>query len=92
MSAIRDARHITTREDGVAHRIARGLVCVIVLLAAYSCTADEPARKVVMSRAEFDRAIAQARMDAAREAMAAKECWPGDEFKYPPRGKKHGAM
>jgi hypothetical protein len=98
VSAIRDARHITTREDGVAHRIAFGLVCVIALLSAYSCVSDIPERRVfseptvTMPRAEYQRAIAQARIDAAREAMAAKECWPGDEFKYPPRGKKHGAM
>lgn len=92
MSAIRDARHIATREDSAARGLAWALVAVIALLTAYSCTSDEPARRVVLTPAEYQRVIAQARIDAAREALAAKECWPGDEFKFPPRGKKHGAM
>lgn len=87
MSALRDAKRITTRADEAAHDLAWALVFIIVLLTAYSCVADEPRREVVMSRAEFNRAIAQARIDAAREALAAKECWPGDEFRFPPRKK-----
>jgi hypothetical protein len=69
MTGLRDAKHITTREDDAARGIAWALVAVIALLTAYSCTSDVPARQVVMSRAEFERVVAQARMDAAREAL-----------------------
>lgn len=97
MSAIRDARHITTRHDDLSNRIARGLVCAAALLSAYSCVSDIPERRVfseptvTMPRAEYQRAIAQARIDAAREALAAKECHPGDEFRFPPRALRRYA-
>ena len=90
MSAIRDARHITTAEDTAARRIAHGLLAVIAVLTAYSCVSDIPARRVVsdtvtLPRAELERRLQDARIDAARQAFAAKECRAFDEFKYPPR-------
>ena len=51
-----------------------GLCAVIVLLLAYSVVSDIPDRVVVMSRSEFDRHIVEQRIQAAKEAMEAREC------------------
>jgi len=92
MSAIRDARHITTAEDDAARRIARWLAAVVVILTAYSCVADIPERQVVMSREAFEKRLQDERIKAARAALDAKECLPGDEFRYPPRALKRFAQ
>lgn len=50
------------------------LVALIALLTAYSLVADAPERMVLMSRAQFEQRITEARIAAAREALDAMEC------------------
>lgn len=57
--------------------IKDSIIVLAVLLIAYAVVVDDPARMVIMSRAEFDRALVQARIKAAQEAMAAVEIHPG---------------
>lgn len=51
-----------------------GLVAFIAVLLAYSLVADVSDRVVVMSRDTFEATIQQERIQAAREAMEAREC------------------
>jgi len=55
-------------------RVCQVLIAIAVIGTAYGLVADEADRVVVMSRAEFERQIAQQRIQAAREAMDAREC------------------
>lgn len=59
--------------------LCSALIAIIVVGTGYGLVADDPGRKVVMSTAEFERVIEQARIDAAREAFAAaqadRECF-----------------
>ena len=69
-----------------------GLVALIAVLAAYSLVADQSDRVVVMSRTQFEAHVTAERIQAAKEAMEARECvgnWR-DLFHNEPR--KLGAM
>jgi hypothetical protein len=63
--------------DATLTNVCMGLLAVIFVGTAYGLVADEPARKVVtvtLPQAELERQLRQARIDAAREALNAKEC------------------
>lgn len=54
------------------------LLVLIVVLTVWSCVPTRPANSVTMSKVEYQRAIAQARIDAAREVLNSttdRECW-----------------
>lgn len=51
--------------------IVTALLALIVIGTAYGLTADDPDKKVVLTPAEYRQAIAQARIDAARQALNA---------------------
>ena len=71
--------------------VCKVLVGVIVIGTAYGMVADEADRVVVMSRATFEAHVAAERIQAAKEAMEARECvgnWR-DLFHEP---KKVGTM
>jgi hypothetical protein len=50
------------------------LIAIAVIGTSYGLVADKADRMVVMSRAEFERQIAEQRIQAARQAMDAREC------------------
>ena len=58
---------------GIKH-ICQVLIAVALVGTAYGLVADEADRVVVMSRAQFEREIAEQRIQAAKEAMEAREC------------------
>ena len=51
--------------------LCRVMIAIIVIGTAYGLVTDEPDRMVVMSRATFERRIADERIEAARLAMDA---------------------
>lgn len=73
--------------------VCKVLVAVIVIGTAYGMVADEADRVVVMSRAEFDKQIAQERIKAAQEmAEAVNTCGWRDAYREERQPKKARAM
>lgn len=98
MSALRDMKALGLPPErqpmpAPLRATCAALVAIIALGTAWGLVADEPDRRAVtvhteqitMTRQQLADLITAARIAAAREAFDAKECRPGDEFKFPPR-------